>query len=56
MNFSDSPRAMKPDPVVVRPPGFDLLLRVRQTEEPMLVKAWGVQGLNLGSERGHPIQ
>ena len=31
---------------IVWPPGFDILLRVHQTEEPMLVKGWGVQGFN----------
>jgi hypothetical protein len=37
--------------VVVLPPGFDLLLRVRQTEEPMLVKGWGIRGFKWeGSE------
>ena len=37
---------------MVLPPGFDLLLRVRQTEEPMLVKGWGIRGFKWEGEQG----
>jgi len=40
-----------PNFTLIRPPGFDLLLSLRLTEERVLVKGWGVQGFKWeGSE------
>jgi hypothetical protein len=51
MPESICPAYQRPQNPVVRPPGFDPLLRVRQTEEPMLVKGWGIRGFKWeGSE------